>query len=132
MKATLKAMLKAAPKAAVCVLLLGTVLSCLPFHTTRNGTSPLFRRVLVVSYLTRITPSYLPTWNRAFPSGYTVCAVDAGPMSFGRPDSLIQQQAQQCNSEVVLTVSVLHNNQGQTGRYSYNQNDIFAGNGHAA
>lgn len=112
-------------KTLLCVALLGSLTGCLPFHTTQNGAPPPFSRVLVVSRLTRITPTYLPAWSRAFPGQYSVCAVDAGPMSFGNPDSTIQQQAQQCRSEVVLTISVLQNNQGRSGRYSYDLNDVL-------
>lgn len=111
--------------APICITLLLLLTGCLPFHTTRSGAPPPFSRVLVVSKLTRITPAYLTAWQRAFPGEYTVCAVDAGPMSFGNPDSLVQQQIQQCKPDVLLTVSVLQNNQGQVGRYSYNQNDVL-------
>jgi hypothetical protein len=108
------------------LLLLAALTGCAPFLTSKNGTPPPFKRVLVVSKLSRITKAYLPQIALTFPAGYTVCSVDAGTLSFGSPDSLVRQMAANCNAEAVLTISQGRDNGIRVGLFWYrNVNDIL-------
>ncbi len=107
------------------VLLVAFCAGCLSIRTNLDGTPPPFRRILVVSKLTRTSPNYLDAYTRLFPACYSVCTVDAGPLAFGNPDSLVRQKGHDCNSEVVLTLNAGQNYQGRNGKYAYNVNDIL-------
>ncbi|MBO0938201.1 hypothetical protein J2I47_16735 [Fibrella sp. HMF5335] len=107
------------------LFILGLCAGCVHIQTSTDGTPPAFKRILIVSKLVRTSPNYLDTYTRLFPVGYSVCTVDAGPLTFGNPDSLVQQKGRDCNSEVVLTLSAGQNYQGRTGKYAYNVNDVL-------
>lgn len=98
---------------------------CLRIQTNIDGPSPPFERILIVSKLTRTSPNYLDAYTRLFPAGYSVCTVDAGPLAFGNPDSLIRQKGRDCKSEVVLTLNAGQNYQGRNGKYACNLTDVL-------
>jgi hypothetical protein len=99
--------------------------SCRPLLTSKNGTPPPFKRVLVVSKLTRISKDYLPQFAITFPTSYTICTVDAGTLSFGDPDSLVRQMAEKCDVDAVLTLSQGKDNGIRRGIFFYrNVHDI--------
>lgn len=87
---------------------------------------PRFSRVLVVSTIDRDDREYLLDFARTFPLEYDVCTVSASKLAFGNPDSLIQQKARECRSEVVLTVSFTRNYMTGGGRYSSSIDELYA------
>ena len=112
-------------KKTLFLFLMAFCAGCLRLQTNIDGPVPAFKRILIVSKLTRTSPNYLDAYTRLFPVGYSVCTVDAGPLAFGNPDSLIRQKGRDCNSEVVLTLNAGQNYQGRNGKYAYNVNDVL-------
>lgn len=112
-------------KSAAYILMMALFTGCTTFQTNTDEPPPAFTRILIVSKLDRTTANYVDQYVRAFPAGYSVCTVDAGPLAFGNPDSLIRAKARQCNSQVVLTLNVGQNYQRTSGKYSYNSNNVL-------
>ncbi len=83
-----------------------------------------FSRILVVSKLPKVPSTYLTAWLSAFPDQYDVCVVDASELSFGNPDSLINQEAQKCRSEVMLTLDFNRNYTAGAGKYIYSTSEV--------
>lgn len=107
------------------LLVISLLTGCVTFQTNTDSKPMPFTKILVVSKLARTSPNYLYEYIRGFPVEYEVCVVDVGPLSFGKPDSLIKAQATQCKSEVMLTLDVEQNLQGRSGKYYYNINDVL-------
>ena len=86
---------------------------------------PEFHRILVVSRLPKTTATYLPSFQTAFPGGYQVCTLSNGPISFDSPEQAIQQQRQECQSEVMLTIDFNRNYTTGYGHYISTNNEIL-------
>ncbi len=86
---------------------------------------PAFRRILVVSRLSRVSPDYLPKFQTVFPTGYQVCTVSTSPISFETPEEAIQQQVQACTSEAVLTLDFNRNFTSGDGKYISSYNELY-------
>lgn len=106
-------------KTTLKLLILLTCLSCGPVFRSNidQATRPDFHRVLIVSKLSTQRPDYMLDYVNRFPEGYEVCTLEAGLLSFGNPDSLIQEKRRQCNSEVMLTIN--EHASGMTGAGKY-------------
>lgn len=66
---------------------------------------PSFKRILVVTRLSRPPREYEQRYLNAFPRGYEVCVLGLTPISFGHPDSTVAEHAQRCKSDVILTIA---------------------------
>lgn len=66
---------------------------------------PEFKRILVVTKLYNPPRNYEQRYLGIFPKDYEVCVVGITPLSFN-PDSLINEQARQCRSDAMLTISL--------------------------
>ena len=86
---------------------------------------PEFHRILVVSRLPKTTATYLPGFQTAFPNGYQVCTLSNSPISFEKPEQAIQQQRQECQSEVMLTIDFNRNYTTGYGHYISATNEIL-------
>lgn len=86
---------------------------------------PEFSRILVESRLPTIKPTYLPSFQTAFPAGYQVCVVSNSPISFDSPQDAIDKQRQTCQSEVLLTIDFRRNSVSASGEYSYSSNELY-------
>lgn len=101
---------------------------CVAVHIDSNtnyDALPRFSRILVVSKLDRDDRDYLYAFERAFPLEYDVCAMSANKLAFGNPDSLIQQKAGECRSEVMLTLEFNRNYVVGSGKYSESIDELF-------
>jgi hypothetical protein len=121
-----------AMKTAVCYVLLSSLLINLTGCVTATIQSnvkvdarPEFRRILVVSRLPAVEPTYLPTFQTAFPAGYQVCTVSNSPISFDSPEEAIEKQRQTCQSEVLLTLDFNRNYTSGYGRYISSNNELY-------
>lgn len=114
-----------------CILLAAIpilLLDCVSVNIQSNvkaDAKPAFRRILVVSRLSRVSPAYLPKFQTAFPIGYQVCTVSTSPISFETPEEAIQKQIQACTSEVVLTLDFNRNFTEGFGRYISSYNELY-------
>jgi hypothetical protein len=86
---------------------------------------PDFHRILVVSRLPKTTATYLPTFQTSFPAGYQVCILSNSPISFDSPEQAIQQQRQECQSEVMLTIDFSRNYTTGYGHYISANNELL-------
>jgi hypothetical protein len=84
-----------------------------------------FNRILVVSKLPNVSSEYLASYTQAFPEQYSVCVVDASPLVFGNPDSLIVQKARECGSEVTLMIDFKRNFTAGDGKYITSMSEVF-------
>lgn len=91
----------------------------------RREEKPEFTRILIVSNLTHTSSTYLPTFQTAFPTGYQVCTVSNGPLSFDNPEEAIRKQQQTCRSEVLLTIDFNQNYVSGSGKYIYSNDELF-------
>ncbi len=108
--------------------LLTTLTGCVTARFQSNikaNDVPEFHRILVVSRLPKTTETYLPSFQTAFPSGYQVCTLSNGPISFDSPEQAIQQQRQECQSEVMLTIDFSRNYTTGYGNYMSANNEIL-------
>lgn len=81
-----------------------------------DAVPPIFRRVLIVTKMRNAPDTYVRELARTFPSGYEVCTLALSPLSFDKPDEAIRKQADDCHSEVILTLELVQ--AGHTGQYS--------------
>lgn len=86
---------------------------------------PRFGRVLVISRVDRDDRQYLYEFERAFPLEYEVCAISVNKLAFGSPDSLIQERARQCRSEVMLTLELNRTYTSGGGKYIDTNQEVF-------
>ncbi len=113
-------------KAAFALLLLSLLTGCVSFKSNIDrAAAPAFTRLLVVSKLPDMGPNYLNMFLNTFPTNYEVCIADAGPLSFGNPDSLIRKQATACRSEVILTLNPYRNFTTGSGEYIASANEVL-------
>ncbi len=99
------------------LLLAGLVAGCVSIRSNvKPGGVPEVKRVLVVTRLYEPQPprNYEQRYLGIFPKEYEVCVVGITALSFN-PDSLINEQARQCRSDVMLTVALRQ--QGVTDTY---------------
>lgn len=86
---------------------------------------PAFRRILLMSRLSTVTPTYLPKFQTAFPVGSQVCTVVNSPISFDSLEETIDKQRQRCQSEVLLTIDFNRNYTSGGGKYSSSYNELY-------
>ncbi|GAB4006918.1 hypothetical protein EXU85_30470 [Spirosoma sp. KCTC 42546] len=86
---------------------------------------PEFRRILIVSKLSNVSQTYLPTFQTAFPAGYQVCTVSSSPIAFESPEESIEKQRQTCQSEVILTIDFNRNYTTGSGKYISSYNELL-------
>lgn len=110
-----------------CILVLCAALSgCVTFNTNMNRQEiPEISRILVVSKLPNIRQDYLDGYVRSFPKQYQVCIVDAGPLALQHPDTLINRQLRECQSDVMLTLSLNRNYTSGTGDTIGSVNEVL-------
>ncbi|CAN5446176.1 hypothetical protein BH09BAC4_BH09BAC4_01420 [soil metagenome] len=110
------------------VSLLASLTSCYrtPIQSNvKREAKPEFRRILVVSNLSTVEPTYLPTFQTAFPVGYQVCTVSNSPISFDSLEESIEKQRQACQSEVVLTIDFNRNYTYGSGKSISSHNELY-------
>ncbi len=113
-------------KTTFSLLLLFMLTGCVSFNSNIDRKAiPEFTRLLVVSKLPNMRPDYLTMFLNMFPTQYEVCTMDAGPLAFGNPDSLISKQLKQCNSQVVLTINPYRNYTTGSGEYISSANEVL-------
>ena len=113
-------------KAGLTLLVLSLLTGCVSFQSNIDrAATPEFTRLLVVSKLPNAGPDYLNMFLNIFPTKYEVCITDAGPLSFGNPDSLIRRQATSCHSEVILTINPYRNYTTGSGEYIASANEVL-------
>lgn len=101
---------------------------CTTVHIQTNvkpADKPEFRRILVVSNLPQMVPTYLARFQTAFPSGYQVCTVSNSPIDFDGPEEAIEKQQQTCQSEVLLTIDFSRNYTSGYGKYITSNNELL-------
>lgn len=116
-------------RCALFVALITTLTGCISVHIQSNvspDARPDFRRVLIVSKLSVLSPDYLPRFQAAFPSDYQVCSVANNPISFVSLDESIQQGIKDCGSEVLLTLGFSRNFTSGGGEYILSFNEVYA------
>lgn len=91
----------------------------------KANAKPEFSRILIESRLAVIKPTYLPSFQTAFPAGYQVCVVSNSPISFDSPEEAIEKQRQTCQSEVLLTIDFRQNSVSASGEYAYSSNELY-------
>lgn len=104
------------------------LMGCVPALIQSNvkaDDKPEFKRILVVSRLSTVKPTYLAAFQTAFPAGYQVCTVSNSPISFDSPDESIRKQQQTCQSEVMLTIDFNRNYTSGYGRYISSNNELY-------
>lgn len=114
------------------ILLVGLVAGltgCSPsisFQSNKKAAAqPEFSRILIESRLPNVNPTYLPTFQTAFPAGYQVCTVSNSPISFDSPQEAIDKQRQTRQSEVLLTIDFKRNSVSAYGQYAYSSNELY-------
>ncbi|ARK10146.1 hypothetical protein A6C57_07250 [Fibrella sp. ES10-3-2-2] len=113
-------------KAAFAILTLGLLTGCVSFNSNVDRKSiPEFTRLLVVSKLPNTKPDYLYMFLNMFPRQYEVCIVEAGPLAFGNPDSLINKQLTACRSQVMLTINPYRNYTTGSGEYIRSTDEVL-------
>jgi hypothetical protein len=108
----------------VCLLVNGCVSVSIQSNVKADA-RPVFRRILVVSRLSTVSPTYLPKFQTAFPAGYQVCTVSTSPISFETADEAIQKQVQACSSDVILTLDFNRNFTSGGGKYISSYNELY-------
>ena len=91
----------------------------------KPAAQPEFSRILIESRLATTNPTYLPSFQTAFPAGYQVCVVSNSPISFDNPEEAIDKQRQTCQSEVLLTIDFRRNSVSASGEYAYSSNELY-------
>lgn len=86
---------------------------------------PEFRRILVVSNLPNMVPTYLPRFQTAFPTGYQVCTVSNSSIDFDTPEEAIDKKRQACQSEVSLSIDFNRNYTSGYGKYISSNNELL-------
>lgn len=118
-------------KSSLKILVISVVASltgCVSVNIQSNAKAdakPAFRRILIESRLPRMKPTYLPTFQTAFPAGYQVCVVSNSPISFDNPQEAIDKQRQACQSEVLLTIDFNRNYTSGYGNYISASNELY-------
>lgn len=113
---------------ALLMSLFVSLTGCMPVTIQSNmkaDAMPEFRRILVVSRLSTVTPAYLPKFQTAFPAGYQVCTVSNSPISFDSPEESIEKQRQACQSEVMLTIDFNRNYTSGSGKYTTSYDELY-------
>lgn len=111
---------------AVTLLLLSLLMGCVSFNSNIDRASiPEFTRLLVVSKLPTMRPDYLTNFLNALPSTYEVCIVEAGPLAFGNPDSLVNNKLVQCKSQAILTINPYRNYTTGSGEYTSSTSEVL-------
>lgn len=109
--------------------ILATLTGCVSVNIQSNArpnVQPDFRRILIVSRLSVLSPDYLPRFRDAFPPNYQVCSVANDAISFGNLDESIRQGIRDCDSEVLLTLGFSRNYTSGGGEYIASYNEIYA------
>ncbi|GAB2559395.1 hypothetical protein [Spirosoma areae] len=107
---------------------LASLTGCIAVNFQSNvkaDATPEFRRILIESRLPTVKPTYLPTFQTAFPAGYQVCTVSNSPISFDNPEQTIEKQRQTCQSEVLLTIDFNRNYTSGYGKYIASTNELY-------
>ena len=119
-------------KTAYLILLICWLCSCITgcfrasFQSNTNpDAKPAFSRILIVSKISQVSPTYLPTLQTAFPAGYQVCTLSIGPLSFDTPEEAIERQRQACNSEVILSIDFNRSYTSGSGKSIASYNEIY-------
>jgi len=113
-------------KAVISSLLVCLLTGCVRFNSNIDRAAiPAFTRLLVVSKLPNMKPDYLNMFLNIFPRQYEVCVVEAGPLAFGNPDSLIRKQLTACRSEVMLTINPYRNYTTGSGEYIRSTDEVL-------
>jgi len=86
---------------------------------------PEFRRILVVSNLPNMAPTFLARFQTAFPTGYQVCTVSNSSIDFDSPEESIEKQRQTCQSEVSLSIDFNRNYTSGYGKYISSNNELL-------
>lgn len=86
---------------------------------------PEFRRILVVSNLPNMAPTYLARFQTAFPTGYQVCTVSNSSIDFDSPEEAIDKKRQACQSEVSLSIDFNRNYTSGYGKYISSNNELL-------
>ncbi|GAB3776067.1 hypothetical protein GCM10028818_21050 [Spirosoma horti] len=86
---------------------------------------PEFKRILVVSNLQHMVPTYLARFQTAFPSGYQVCTVSNSSIDFDSPEEAIDKKRQACQSEVSLSIDFNRNYTSGYGKYITSNNELL-------
>ena len=110
-------------------VLLTALIGCVSVNIQSNvspDARPDFRRVLIVSKLSVLSPDYLSKFKDAFPPDCQVCSVANKPISFVSLDQSIQQGIRDCNSEVLLTLGFGRNYTSGGGEYISSYNEVYA------
>ena len=93
----------------ICILLMSivvTITACVNIQSnTKSNAVPTFSRILVVLSIGQASDAYTQQFIRAFPANYQVCTVVLSPLSFDDPDDVVRKQADECRSEVILTIN---------------------------
>ena len=111
---------------AVSLVLLSMLTGCASFNSNVDRSAiPEFTRLLVVSKLPIRQANYLSMFLTKFPSSYEVCVVDASPLAFGNPDSLINRQLAICKSQVILTINPYRNYTTGLGHSIQSMNEVL-------
>lgn len=108
--------------------LLANLTGCMAVTIQSNmkaNARPEFRRILIVSRLSNLTATYLPSFQTAFPVGYQVCTVSNSPISFDDPAEAIEKQRNSCQSEVMLTIDFSRNYTSGTGKYAVSYDELY-------
>lgn len=111
---------------AICQLV--TLTGCMNISIQSNvkpAEKPAFKRILVVSNLPNMEPTYLPRFQTAFPTGYQVCTVSNSPIDFDSPEEAIDKKRQACQSEVSLTIDFNRNYTSGYGKYISSNNELL-------
>ncbi|GAB3889451.1 hypothetical protein [Spirosoma agri] len=101
-------------KTIAAFLLISLLAGCVTIQSnTKSDAVPAFKRILVVTKMRKAPDRYAESFLTSFPSGYEVCTVALSPLAFDNPDEAIKKQAENCQSEVILTLEL-----SKTGHYS--------------
>jgi len=73
--------------------LLGRPTGCASVQsTTNNDAIPTFNRILVASKLPNVSDRYVVEYLNAFPQNYPICPIAISPLSFEKPNDIIQRE----------------------------------------
>ncbi|MEZ0487062.1 hypothetical protein [Fibrella aquatica] len=70
-------------------------------------------------------PNYLTNFLNVLPPNYEVCVVEAGPLTLGKPDTIINNRLNQCKSQVVLTINPYRNYTTGSGDYITSTDEVL-------
>lgn len=105
-------------KTTTVFLLISLLAGCVTIQSnTKSDAIPTFHRILVVTRLRKAPDSYVQSFSRSFPAGYTICTLALSPLSFDNPDEAIRKQVDACQSDVILELALSQT--GHSGRYSH-------------